>query len=127
MRASGSWNTIDTAPRDQLLELLVGGILSKPLGFPCRLTEERWMNAATNAIIEIEPTHWREWRRPRQGSSAPALHRINAMLIGRELSARHTAAMDPEIPEQLSSLLDRLAEREVRDPANAAKASETEE
>jgi hypothetical protein len=127
MHATGGWKTIDSAPREQVLELLVGGLLSEPLGFPCRLTEHGWTNAATNATIAIEPTHWREWRRHRKGGSAPALHRINAMLIGRELSARHTAAMDPEIPEQLSSLLDRLAEREGGDPGKAAKVSEAEE
>jgi len=112
MRATASWNTIDTAPRERALELLVDGALSKPLVFPCRLTAHGWMNAATGESIDIEPTHWREWSGKDRRGAAPALHRVNAMLIGRELSARHTASMDLEMPEQLSTLLDRLAARE---------------
>jgi hypothetical protein len=112
MRATPSWNTIDTAPRDTALELRLGSDrLSQPIGFACRLTAQGWVNAATGAILDIEPTHWRLWSDARS-KAAPALHRVNAMLIGRELSARHTASMETEMPEQLSTLLDRLAAKE---------------
>ena len=114
MHATGSWSRIDSAPRDTALELRVGsGHLSRPLSFPCRLTERGWINALTNEIIDIEPTHWREWRRRDRSSAARALHRVNAMLIGKELSALHTASMDREMPPQLTDLLDKLAAQEA--------------
>jgi hypothetical protein len=56
------WQSISTAPFDCDLELAV--IDSKgvhALVFPCRRTEEDWMDAITKRRLEVRPTHWREW------------------------------------------------------------------
>jgi hypothetical protein len=33
-----------------------------PVAFPCRYREGIWINATTRKQIEINPTHWREWK-----------------------------------------------------------------
>ena len=60
---SPSWEVISTAPFDCDLELAViedGEVHS--LVFPCRRTVFGWLHAETNALIEVYPTHWREWQ-----------------------------------------------------------------
>lgn len=129
MRESGIWNTVDTAPREKALEVRVAGEPAA-VDFPCRLSERGWVNAETNTVVDIQPAYWRLWRGRHASGRAQVMHRVNAMLIGRELSARHTAAMDQEMPEHLSSLLEKLAEREDgglgEEVAVAKKSSETE-
>ena len=117
MRASGIWNTVDTAPRDKALEIRVAGEAAA-VGFPCRFTGSGWVNAETNEVADIQPTYWRTWRGRHDSGRAHVMHRVNAMLIGRELSALHTAAMDAEMPAHLSSLLEKLAEREKDEAGN---------
>jgi hypothetical protein len=56
------WQTIDTAPNDQDIELAVilrGEVHA--LVFPCRRTPGGWMNARTRKPVEVAPTHWRAW------------------------------------------------------------------
>ena len=56
MRATASWNTIDTAPRDTALELRIGSDrLSNPIGFPCRLTEHG--ERITRELLEMHPEY----------------------------------------------------------------------
>lgn len=57
------WMDIATAPPDRDLELAV---LDKDgahaLAFPCRRAGAQWINAKTRRLIDVRPTHWREWR-----------------------------------------------------------------
>jgi hypothetical protein len=62
------WHPISTAPFDRDLQLSVieqGEVYS--LVFPCRRTENGWMEATTWKPVPVEPTHWREW--PNQTSN----------------------------------------------------------
>jgi len=56
------WEDISKAPIGIDLELAVidtDGPHS--LIFPCRRIPDGWVNAETNARIEVHPTHWRAW------------------------------------------------------------------
>jgi hypothetical protein len=58
------WQPIETAPFDQDLELAVldlDGVHS--LLFPCRRAPGGWINSANKQWVNVQPTHWREWRR----------------------------------------------------------------
>lgn len=55
------WQPIESAPPDREVELQVADSFgSYTLMFPCRLTEEGWVNANSQGRLEVEPTHWRE-------------------------------------------------------------------
>jgi hypothetical protein len=59
------WRPISSAPLGCNLELSVienGEVHA--LAFPCRGTLNGWVNAATGAVVFVEPTHWREWGAP---------------------------------------------------------------
>jgi hypothetical protein len=56
------WHPISTAPFDRDLQLSAierGEVHA--LAFPCRRTQNAWMDAATRKPLFIDPTHWREW------------------------------------------------------------------
>jgi hypothetical protein len=56
------WYPISTAPFDRDLQLSVieeGEVYS--LVFPCRRTEDGWVNVRTQKLVFVDPTHWREW------------------------------------------------------------------
>ena len=57
------WQLVSTAPYDRVLELAVidrGG--EHALIFPCRrIGIDTWIDALTRRLIEVQPTHWREW------------------------------------------------------------------
>jgi len=56
------WKPISSAPFGDRLELAVangGGIHA--LVFPCRRTEDGWVDARSGRRIDAAPTHWREW------------------------------------------------------------------
>ena len=57
------WSPISTAPRDRDLHL---GVMEEgevhALIFPCRRAEGGWVHAGTGRWVQIDPTHWREWR-----------------------------------------------------------------
>jgi hypothetical protein len=58
------WHPISSAPFNRDLELAVidhNG--THALVFPCRRTSGGWVNAATGRLIDVWPTHWREWSR----------------------------------------------------------------
>ena len=50
-------------PRDRDLHL---GVMEEgevhALIFPCRRAEGGWVHAGTGRWVQIDPTHWREWR-----------------------------------------------------------------
>jgi hypothetical protein len=57
------WMDIGTAPANRDLELAV---IDKDgahvLAFACRRSDGQWVDAKTRQLIDIRPTHWREWR-----------------------------------------------------------------
>lgn len=57
------WKPASTAPFDRDLELAVIGYDgTHALVFPCRRILNGWTNAETGRVIEVRPTHWRDWR-----------------------------------------------------------------
>jgi hypothetical protein len=57
------WNEIVSVPAERDLEVAVidrDGI--HPIASPCRYKEGAWINANTRRRIEINPSHWREWK-----------------------------------------------------------------
>ena len=56
------WQPIETAPFDLELELAVIDTDGPhALVFPCRRISGGWMNALTERLIAVCPTHWRAW------------------------------------------------------------------
>ncbi|MDG4898789.1 hypothetical protein P9272_35475 [Mesorhizobium sp. WSM4976] len=61
------WEEILTAPFLRRLELAVldeEGM--HPLVFPCERTLKGWKHAITGMIVDVDPTHWRDWIEPEQ-------------------------------------------------------------
>jgi hypothetical protein len=59
------WKPISSAPFDRDLELAVIDDGSPhALIFPCRRTVDGWVNAQTRKLVDVWPTHWREWANP---------------------------------------------------------------
>jgi hypothetical protein len=57
------WQPISTAPFDRELELAVlFGEDAHALVFPCRRVLRGWIKCSTLEQIDLQPTHWREWR-----------------------------------------------------------------
>lgn len=57
------WQPASTAPYDRDLELAVIDRAGEhALVFACRRTgADMWIDALTGRLIEVHPTHWREW------------------------------------------------------------------
>jgi hypothetical protein len=56
------WQAILTAPFDRDLELAVLDTDGPhALAFPCQRVLHGWVKAETRKIIDVRPTHWREW------------------------------------------------------------------
>jgi hypothetical protein len=56
------WHAISTAPFDRDLELAVLDTEGPhALVFPCRRILHGWIKAETRKMIDVRPTHWREW------------------------------------------------------------------
>jgi hypothetical protein len=57
------WKPISTAPFDRDLRLAVlDSDGEHALVFPCRRILRGWINAATKQEIDVQPTHWQEWK-----------------------------------------------------------------
>lgn len=57
------WEKIATAPLNRDIEIaVIDADGAHALIFPCRRTEEGWINAQTGRRIPVHPTHWRQWR-----------------------------------------------------------------
>ncbi|AMN45013.1 hypothetical protein [Rhodoplanes sp. Z2-YC6860] len=59
------WHPIATAPFDRDLELAVvehGD--AHALVVRCRRLRHGWANAETGKPLDVNPTHWRDWREP---------------------------------------------------------------
>jgi hypothetical protein len=58
----GMWKPASSAPFDRDLELaVIDRDGPHALVFPCRRVLRGWMNAMTRQLIDVHPTHWREW------------------------------------------------------------------
>jgi hypothetical protein len=56
------WQPISTAPFDRDLELAVmNEDGTAALVFPCRRAVGGWIDTETSQLIDVDPTHWREW------------------------------------------------------------------
>ncbi|KAA0074154.1 hypothetical protein [Tardiphaga sp. P9-11] len=59
------WQNVDSAPGDCDLELaVIEGAMPHALVFPCQRISGGWIHAETKAVIRVDPTHWRFWRKP---------------------------------------------------------------
>jgi hypothetical protein len=57
------WQPASTAPFDRDLELaVIDGIGVHALVFPCRRILGGWTDAKTRRRLEVNPTHWRDWK-----------------------------------------------------------------
>jgi hypothetical protein len=60
------WNPVLTAPFDRDLELaVIDREGPHALVFSCRRILGGWIKSETKQRIEVQPTHWREWREAR--------------------------------------------------------------
>jgi hypothetical protein len=67
------WNSIDTAPAGVAVQVRVtdGSSDEYLLPYPCKLTPDGWVNAATGSPLAVRPTYWklyvetlpRKWKR----------------------------------------------------------------
>jgi len=58
----GEWQPIATAPFDRDLELAVIDYgEAHVLVFPCRRVLRGWTKINATQLIDVQPTHWREW------------------------------------------------------------------
>jgi hypothetical protein len=58
-----TWQPISTAPADRDLELaVVENGNTHSLVFRCRRSGRDWINAETRRLVDVRPTHWREWQ-----------------------------------------------------------------
>lgn len=56
------WQPISSAPFGTDLELsVIEGREVHALLFPCRRSLRGWVNATTQAALQVAPTHWRPW------------------------------------------------------------------
>jgi hypothetical protein len=56
------WHAISTAPFDRDLELAILDTDGPhALVFPCGRILHGWVESETRKVIEVRPTHWREW------------------------------------------------------------------
>jgi hypothetical protein len=56
------WEPIVSAPFDRLLELaVIDRDGPHAVAFACRRVVGGWVNAGTRQLIDVHPTHWREW------------------------------------------------------------------
>jgi hypothetical protein len=57
------WQLTSTAPFDRDLELAVidGDGPPHALVFACRQVPGGWIHAESKNLIDVRPTHWREW------------------------------------------------------------------
>jgi hypothetical protein len=70
------WLPIDTAPFEVDVSVEAEDVHGTyVLTFPCRLTEEGWINSQTGARLAVKPTHWQVYT-PRNSAprTRPRMH-----------------------------------------------------
>ena len=56
------WQPIAAAPYGRDLELaVIDADGPHTLVFPCRRTTDGWVKSGTTQLVDVHPTHWREW------------------------------------------------------------------
>jgi hypothetical protein len=75
------WNSIDTAPAGVAVQVRVtdGSGDEYLLPYPCKLTPDGWINAATGSPLSVRPTYWklyvqtlpRKWKRKNPAVEQP--------------------------------------------------------
>jgi hypothetical protein len=56
------WQLIGSAPFDRDLELaVIDRDGEHALAFPCRRVANGWIGTADRQMVDVRPTHWREW------------------------------------------------------------------
>jgi hypothetical protein len=59
------WRSASTAPFDRDLKLADFASRPRVVQVPCRrVPGGEWIEAATGRVLDLHPTHWREWREP---------------------------------------------------------------
>jgi hypothetical protein len=58
------WRPISSAPYDTDLRLAVleRNGEAHALVFPCRRVVGGWINCETGKPVDVDPTHWKEWK-----------------------------------------------------------------
>lgn len=57
------WQPASTAPLSLNLQLaVIDRAGPHALVFACRRSAEGWINADTKRLVDVNPTHWREWK-----------------------------------------------------------------
>jgi hypothetical protein len=64
------WQPISSAPRECAIEVCVIEGVPHVLISACRLTDAGWIDARTERLLDIHPTHWREFS-PASSSQLP--------------------------------------------------------
>ncbi|MDO8877883.1 MAG: hypothetical protein Q8M24_21760 [Pseudolabrys sp.] len=58
-----TWMPVSSAPFERDLELaVIDHSGTHALVFPCHRIRGGWIEAQTKRKLEVEPTHWREWK-----------------------------------------------------------------
>jgi hypothetical protein len=66
------WLLIASAPFDTAIEVaIIDRDGFRPVEFPVRRTEAGWVDANSNARLDIDPTHWRKRQAQDEGGAMP--------------------------------------------------------
>jgi hypothetical protein len=80
---SMAWRLPSTAPFNCDVELCASGTEeSHIVPFPCRQTEDGWINADLNIRLDIDPTKWRAWPAGKGAPIRSAARRSDARRSG---------------------------------------------
>lgn len=56
------WQPVSSAPLGRHIGLaVIEGGEAHALVFPCHRTDLGWVSGETGKLVEVYPTHWREW------------------------------------------------------------------
>ena len=54
--------SFDAIPKDRdLMVAVIDHYGQHALEFPCRFADGCWIEVKTGRMIDVQPTHWREW------------------------------------------------------------------
>ena len=109
------WNPISEFPTDCPLWLcVIGQAGERSLGFPCRWTANGWVNAVTGTRVSFDPTHWQHWPQRQFERENEGRLRAIQLLLGAELAELYEIFLQEPTPPEISRLLDKLADQELR-------------
>ena len=109
------WKPISEVPFECPLWIcVIDQAVARSLGFPCRLTGNGWVNAVTNTRVPFNPTHWQHWPQRQFDREHEARIRAIQLLLGVELAELYEMFLQQPTPAEIARLLDRLADRELK-------------